>query len=244
MTTRIYLDIETIPGQDPAIRDEIAAGIEPPGNMKKQETIEKWEAEEKPAKVEEEWRKTAFSGDRGEVVAISWAVDEGPVEVMARGLGDSEGELLSEWGAAVAAALNAGPGRGYHPPQWVGHNVRDFDLRFLFQRSVINGIAPPVALPHDARPGSEQVFDTMEAWAGFKGRISLDRLCRALGIATKGTEIGGEEIDGSKVWDYIQAGRIEDVATYCAADVERVRELHHRLTFHRAAATEGEALIA
>ncbi len=225
----IYLDIETIPGQAPELREEIAAGIEPPRTMKKAETIAKWEAEQKPAAIEEAWRKTAFAGDRGEVVAIGWAVDDEPARVLHRDLGQSEAGLLQAWFRALDPVVNQ-PGAP-RVPEWVGHNVKDFDLRFLYQRAVVLGVRPVCRLPHDARPGSGQLFDTMTAWAGWGGRISLDRLCRALGIATKGSELDGEEIDGAKVWDYVQAGRIEEVATYCAADVERVRALHRRMTF-------------
>lgn len=36
---RLYLDIETIPGQRPGLRDEIAAKITPPGNISKFERV-------------------------------------------------------------------------------------------------------------------------------------------------------------------------------------------------------------
>jgi predicted PolB exonuclease-like 3'-5' exonuclease len=75
------------------------------------------------------------------------------------------------------------------------------------------------------------VFDTMTAWAGWGGRVSLARLCAALGLPAKGSEIGEDEMDGSRVWDFVQAGRLDDVAEYCRGDVERVRLLHHRLNF-------------
>lgn len=109
--------------------------------------------------------------------------------------------------------------------------MHDFDLRFLFQRTVMLRMHPSVILPYDARPGSDRIFDTMEAWSGWRNRISLDRLCKAFDIPTKGSELGGEDIDGSKVWDYIAAGRAREVAEYCKADVERVREVCKRLTF-------------
>jgi hypothetical protein len=115
-------------------------------------------------------------------------------------------------------------------PVFIGHNLVGFDLRFLYQRSVMLGIRPPVWLPINAKPWDDSVFDTMTAWAGFGNRVSLDKLCRAFGIAAKGSEIG-EEIDGSKVYDFVKAGRIKDVAKYCAADVERTRQVHRRLTF-------------
>jgi hypothetical protein len=220
---RIFLDIETIPSQDEAVYAEIQDEVQPPANMKKAETIERWEAEEKPAAVEERWRKTALSGDRGEVVAIGWAVDDSPIHVAHRSLNEPESQVLADFFEIIGEHTNQ-PGKPA-TPQWVGHNVKDFDLRFLFQRAVVTGIKPSVPLPHDARPGAKEVFDTMTAWAGFGNRISLDRLCTALGIP------GKDGMDGSVVWDYIRDGREDEVAEYCRADVERTRQVFHRLTF-------------
>jgi len=241
----LYLDIETIPGQRPGLRDEIANTITPPANYKKADTIAKWEAEQKPALIEEQWRKTALSGDRGEIVCIGWAFDDEPIiteyrhveHCMEKSQGPfttppsfyyNERVLLICFFDAIKKRL-----REIHmrPPMWVGHNVRDFDLRFIFHRAVILGMKPPFYLPHNARSDGAFLYDTMEAWAGFRNRISLDRLCDALGIPRKGSELGGEPIDGSKVWNYVKAGRIKEVAAYCAGDVMRVREVHKRLTF-------------
>jgi len=41
----VWLDIETIPGQASWIREYLLAGLKPPGNISKQETIDKWWAE-------------------------------------------------------------------------------------------------------------------------------------------------------------------------------------------------------
>jgi hypothetical protein len=74
----------------------------------------------------------------------------------------------------------------------------------------------------------------MYAWAGYRDRISLDRLCRALEIPTKGSELDGEEIDGAKVWDFVRDGYADKVAIYCQADVERVRSVYQRINFEEA----------
>ncbi|HHL71911.1 MAG TPA: hypothetical protein ENJ29_05295 [Bacteroidetes bacterium] len=223
---KIYLDIETIPGQNPDIRKEVADAITHPGSMKKPETIERWEIEKKPQAIEDAWRKTSFDGAQGEIVVIGWAIDDAPPQVAMRDVGGDERLMLATFFESVAAYL-----KDRRPIEWIGHRVREFDLRFIFQRAVILGVQPPFRLPHDARPGSEWVYDTMTSWAGWGGRVSLDRLCKALDIPTKGTELGGEEIDGSKVWDFVQAGRIRDVATYCMGDVDRVRAVYRRMTF-------------
>jgi hypothetical protein len=69
----LYLDIETIPAQDPQIRAEIADAVTHPASMKKPETIEAWEREQKPAAVDEAIAKTSFNGALGQVCCIGWA---------------------------------------------------------------------------------------------------------------------------------------------------------------------------
>lgn len=220
---KLFFDTETIPDQTPGVLEAIAANIEPPGSMKKPETILAWEMNEKPAKIEEAYRRTALDGTSGELVTLAWAIEEGEILSVQRDPKDSERDMIREFYSELmklAELRHRSTGI-----VWVGHNVRDFDLRFLFQRSVILGIKPPVPLPHNVAPGSDAIFDTMTAWAGFRNTIPLETVCRALGVRGKGG------IDGSKVWDYVKAGRINEVAEYCRDDVHRVREIYKRMTF-------------
>lgn len=234
----IHLDIETIPSQDPAIKAALASEITPPGNYKSAEAIGKWEQEAKPGLIEEAYRKTSFDGALGQIVVASVAIDdETPVTFWRPEWRDAEHYILSSLFGAIEGFTErhlSGGTRGHVKPVFVGHYIADFDLRFIFQRAVMLGIRPPACIPFKAKPWDEAIFDTMTMWAGAKGRVSLDKLCRALGVATKGSEIG-EEIDGSMVWDFVQAGRIADVAAYCAGDVERVRAVRRRLMFEEAA---------
>lgn len=228
----IYLDIETIPAQGAGVREEIAAGIAPPGNYKKAETIAEWKREQKPALVEEAWRKTSFDGALGQIACASLAIDDAPpVAFYAEDWARAEPGILRNLFAAIRAAHDLAR---MTRPVFVGHNIAGFDLRFLFQRAVVHGIEPPAVIPFAARPWDDCIFDTMVAWAGVGNRVGLDKLCRALGVPGKGSEIG-EEIDGSKVWGFVADGRIADVAEYCKADVERTRALHRRMTFAEAA---------
>ena len=222
----LYLDIETIPAQDPAVRAEIEASMEPPGNISKAETIAAWHAEKKPALVEEVWRRTSLDGSRGHIAVIGYAVDDGePTTLYSQDWQKpgAEADLLRAFFSCAAGLwrTNTGDTR----PVIVGHNVVAFDLLFLFQRAVILSVRPPLWLPFGARPWDDGVFDTMTRFAGARGTISADRLARTFGLPGKG------DIDGSKVWDYVREGRIADVAAYCARDVKAAREFHRRLTF-------------
>lgn len=220
-----YLDIETIPSQDPAVRDQLAAEISPPGSMSKPETIAKWEAETKPGLIEAALRKTSFDGALGQCCVIGFARGDDSIDAF-----DSsevgERTMLIDAYEAMEAMLKE---QEEHVVQIVGHNVVEFDLRFLYHRSVILGVKMPHWLPVAARAWDDKVFDTMFRWGGTRTMPSLDKLCRSLGIGTKGIEIG-EDMDGSRVWELWQAKRFEDVVTYCKGDVQRVREIHKMMT--------------
>ena len=219
----ITFDIETLPSDDSGIIADIAAGIKPPGNLKKAETIEAWERDEKPAAVLEAVRKTGLDGTYGRICCIGFAVDDEPVECS---FGNEE-DVLRNFFRWLNGAARISDYTDRQSAIFVGHNVLSFDLRFLWQRCVVNGIRPPAFIPFNAKPWDGKVFDTMTAWNPAREKsISLDKLCRALGVpSSKG------DLDGSKVAEYWQAGKQQEVAAYCMADVEAVRQCHKRMVF-------------
>ena len=230
----IYFDIETIPAQDPAAIQLIRADVEKqkiaiqaPNNYKDQEKIDayiKAEVEKLDAEFDATYRKTSFDGGLGEICCIGYAIDDRPPVSI---YGVSEAYILNDFFGFLKDVYKQSLQKR---PIFIGHNIVNFDLRFLFQRSVMNNVQPPMMIPFNAKPWDENIFDTMTAWAGHGNRVSLDKLCKIFNIPMKGSEIG-EEIDGSKVWDFYQAGRIEDIAKYCEGDVERTRQAYKRMTF-------------
>ena len=211
----IYLDIETIPTQSEAVRDEIAATIAPPASMKKAETIEKWEAEKKPDAVKEAVAKTSFDGGRGHVCTIAWAVDGDDIQsVHVDNIKDERG--------AIEYFFNAIDDP--HSYDIVGHYVGGFDIRFLTQRAIVLGarLPRPTVWPRNPKPWDKKVFDTMTAWAGDRNTISMDNLCSILGID------GKADFDGSMVADAWAAGEHEKIRAYCEDDVRRTRRIHSK----------------
>lgn len=214
----LYLDIETIPSQDREVHARIAETITPPGNISKAETIAQWEAEKKPALVKEAIAKTSFDGAVGHVCCIGWAINDEPATFRMRLDDFDEADTIRAFLDAADARVAA-----YAQPVIIGHNVVNFDIRFLWQRAIVLGIAMPRWFPRDPKPWSGEVFDTMTAFAGARGTIGMDRLCQALGMGGKG------EVDGSKIAGLWLAGEHETISSYCCADVERTRAIHRRM---------------
>lgn len=226
----LFIDIETVPDQHEGAYERIRQGITAPGQFKKPESIAEWLRDNADSEAENQWRKTALDGGAGEIVCIGYAVEDEPVQVIHRAISQGEGELLHAFNQAVSEAL-ADRNETSHQITYIGHNISGFDLPFMFKRFVVNSIKPRARLFQDKRHGSGNLFDTMTAWAGYGNRISLDNLCTALGIPSP-----KNGMDGSMVWDYVQAGKINEVAEYCKRDVETVRAIYRRLNFLEVAA--------
>lgn len=244
---RLPFDLETIPAQGGAFDEFFEAektNFKAPGTLtktqvladfgvtdkdpdwkykSKDECVTLWEerfaAIKAPEVAEEKWRKTALDGTRGEIVVIGFMLD-GAAESMHRQLNESEGDLLQNFYDTLARHITS------TKPLFIGHNIGGFDLKFLFQRSVILGVEPSVNLPIHGRHGQDY-FDNMVEWTGNRNSfIKQDALAKALGLPGK-----PDDIDGSKVWDFVRDGMVERVAEYCCDDVAQAHAIYRRLNF-------------
>lgn len=205
----IFLDIETIPSQNPALLDKFRAEVKAPGTHKKPETIAAWMDENREAAAIDALAKTSFDPAHGQICTIGWAVDDGEIDAAhARVAGDEAHVIRAFFGVL----------RDYTRSQFVGHYIGGFDLRFILCRAVVLGVKIPLCIPRDPKPWDGKMFDTMTAWAGARGTISLDNLCAALSIPGK-----GDGLDGSQVAHAWADGRHDEIAQYCRDDVQRVR---------------------
>lgn len=107
----------------------------------------------------------------------------------------------------------------------VGHNIINFDLPFIFQRCLANHIAakPFIDLSEFNVRG---VYDTMRGWwLGSRNRVALDDVAWALGIESSKTG----EVEGSKVFDLYQAGKLAEIREYNLNDVRVTRKVYERM---------------
>jgi len=218
----VFIDIETIPEQpENEVKAEIAETIQAPATMKKQETIEAWHNGEgkyagvKDAAIEDEYRKGALDGGRGEIISVCASIGGKLLSLYRED--ESESSLIAEIFSQITTA-------GVSSPYFIGHNVT-FDLEFLWKRAVILGINPGFKIPFNGRHKSDY-YCTMQAWAGYGKRISQDKLAKMLGFEGK-----PDDINGANVWDHYKEGNIERIAEYNQHDVETVISIYNRINF-------------
>ena len=226
ITDKLFWDIETLPTNDEALIADITASVTHPATMKKPETIAAWEANEKPAAILEAVRKTSLDGGLGRLASICWAKGDGEVvgshTAGADGWSENaERELIAGFFAEANAFYDEVAGAVL-----TGHNILQFDIRWLWKRAIVLGIAVPHWWPLHARAWSPEVADTMTMWEGATKFISQDRLGRILGLGGKGP------IDGSQVADLWNAGRYDDILAYNGDDVSKCRRMWSRITQH------------
>lgn len=214
--TYFYFDIETIPSQEPWVRKSIKDNIKPPGNIKKQESIDKWMAEKSEAAIEEQYSKCALDGLTNHVIAIAHAQDDGTIYKTGIEHQDFEKEIISEF-FDVVADLPSGT-------VFVGHNISGFDIKVLKQRAMLLGIKIPGRFPINAKPWDRVIYDTMIEWDS-RNFVSMNKLAKAFGVK------GKSDVDGSKVFSLWQMGEIDKIRDYAADDVRMLREIHEKMEF-------------
>ncbi len=201
---KLFFDIETLPAgpdKEPVIKEMYA-----------KYRSGRFSANSKT--YEEFLRSTSFDGAFGRILCIGYAIDNEPAKVFK---GKDEKEVLENFWATASKAK-----------QFIGHNVFEFDIPFIYQRSIVHQVKPKKHIPL-RRYTNDVVYDTYFEWTRWSrshNKGSLDRLAKAFGFKTS-----KQGIDGSQVYDYYRVGRIKEIKDYCKRDVELTRKIYKRLTF-------------
>lgn len=205
---KLFLDIETLPAEEisyDALRFLYAKKIA----KKKNSAVNMEEKED----FEQYLLKTSFDGAFGKILCIGYAFNDEPVEILYNE-GDEKETLRQFWELAKRAEL------------FIGHNIMDFDLRFIYQRSIVNRVIPSKEISF-ARYRSFPIFDTMKEWAKWSfGMVGLESLALALEIPSP-----KDGIDGSQVYDFYKKGKINEILEYCKKDVDTTRKVYKRMIF-------------
>ncbi len=205
----LFFDIETIPSAD----EHKEAHLE----------ILKKKSMSTNKSDDEIHRMTSFEGTFGRICCIGIIKEVNGKETLKEVYSGTEKEILEKFWITAKDV-----------DRFIGHNIWEFDLPFIFQRSIINGIKPRIL--NFARYRNVPIYDTMKEWSlwSFEKNQKLDTLAKVLGLPTS-----KDEMDGSMVWDYFQEGRIEEICKYCMKDVELTRKVYKKMVFEE----EAESLF-
>jgi DNA polymerase elongation subunit (family B) len=157
---------------------------------------------------------TALDAMNSRIVCIGLLVDNGIGLQEIALVAEDEAHLLNEfWNIIQPSDLV------------VGHNIIDFDLNFIKQRSWILNVKPSRAFDL-RRYYTTEVKDTLQMWTnwGFKKGVTLDALAAALGC-------GGKNGHGADVADWWAEGDFESIKEYCMNDVRVTYAIYCRLMY-------------
>lgn len=207
---KLYFDIEILPAPDDLhkILKEIYQGKVEDGKKC-------------PTTVEEFIEQTGFDGAFGRIACIGYAMNEEPAKTFS---GDEKEMLINFWELANSVDI------------FIGFNIFDFDLRFIYQRSIILGVKPTKELSF-ARYRNFPIYDEMYEWSkwNMQSKISLDTLAKALGIpSSKGGEVEGKNVAGA-----YKEGKIDLICKYCEEDVEVTRKIYKKMIFSEESREDG-----
>lgn len=199
---KLFFDIETIPVE------KNRHGILREIHQKKIDDGKKIDGD-----VEKFIEETSFNGAFGRIACISYAINNGSVSTLS---GDEKKILQNFW--EIVKNVNL----------FVGFNIIDFDMRFIYQRSMILGIKPTQDLSF-AKYRNFPMYDVLYEWIkwGYPKKGTLHELAIAFGFESSKTG----EIEGKEVAKAYEDGRINEICKYCEKDVEVTRKIYYKMTF-------------
>lgn len=221
----IFIDIETCPSQSIEVMNRIISNISPPKTYTKQESIDKWIEDNLEKEIDNQLRKTSLNGGYGHICVIGVAIEnDEPVTFYSNDWLNDEKLIINNSFKYILSKTkfdsNIYDIKSNINSLLIGHNIINFDIKFLIQRSIILGCKIPEIFTANYK---NNIFDTMQKWCGYKEYIKLDELANILGIK------GKNGIDGSMVWDLVKDGRIEEISEYCKDDIRITREIFNKM---------------
>ncbi|HLL61212.1 MAG TPA: ribonuclease H-like domain-containing protein [Candidatus Nitrosocosmicus sp.] len=206
---KFYFDLETVPIDD--TKKEMFLEIQKAKHKKKNTGIDLTEEE-----LKKMFESTCFDGTFGRICCLGYIKEENKKIIDKGSLSGNEKDTVHKFWELVKDV-----------DQFIGHNIFDFDLPFMFKRSIVLGIKPSREI-NLARFRSFPIYDTMWEWEkwGRDCKASLDTLAKVLELPTS-----KDEMDGSMVWPYFQEGKFDEICRYCMKDVELVRKVYYKMNF-------------
>lgn len=220
---RITIDIETVPppgreAEIDLIRSELQTGKRKLATRKRKPEEIKKEIQavcDDEKALNEIWKKMSFDPIRGKLVCVAVRLEDG--------MNDPEDILLQSLKEFVDFCNDKLP---RNQTLWIGHNVKMFDLPFLYTKMVFAGLKCP-SFPAPSYKFNRQIFDTMDFWSQLvpKEQKGKDAICSMLGIKSE----YDDAIHGGQVSACYEKEDFQSIFTHCMSCVSKESQLYRRL---------------
>jgi hypothetical protein len=195
MSKRLFIDIETLPPPE-----ELRTSLNPALVSKLENRHPAPLCEAGAECSEEQFRRLALHAEYGRVLSIGMIVEQDE-KIIHRGVLGRERQSLRfhlDEARTLKGFWNQLKAFNERQDLIIGHNIFEFDLLFLYKRSIINRVQPSVRLSF-ARYRSQPIFDTMKEWElwAWKPGIKLEELAEVLQLGM--TKSNG--LNGSCIYD-------------------------------------------
>jgi len=183
-------------------------------------------ADSTTSQAADESKKQALDALTGQVICVGLlpVKDDDKADARVAIISPDERRLLTELWSVLER---------FKVTRFIAHNGLNFDLPFLWRRSVIHGVRPNMRLDL-RRYRTDFMFDTMAVWANWDPRAyaSLNDLARSLGVGSKNGS--GEEV--AQLWELQNYHKI---GSYCLHDCWLTYACYCKLNF-RPYSPEGD----
>jgi predicted PolB exonuclease-like 3'-5' exonuclease len=157
-----------------------------------------------PEATEEDIKKASLDPLQGRIACIGLIFIDGFDAYRKIGIcADDEREILKRFWSSL---------REENVHSFVAHNGLQFDLPFIWKRSVVLQVKPPFGFDL-RRYRNDFVYDTMNVWSNWELRGNAK-----LGVLAEGLNIGNKNGEGSQVFQLWSERRFDDILTYCLHD--------------------------
>lgn len=113
-----------------------------------------------------------------------------------------------------------------------GHNIKEFDLPFLFRRFLVHGLPIPGILnTYGKKPWETPIEDTLEMWSStqWRHRCSLELLATILGIPSLKEGMDGSQLAGLYYGQLPVEEKLKKISHYCNGDVLTTARVYQRM---------------
>lgn len=221
----LFLDIECVPAE--ASFFDLDEGMQALREKKWTKMIAHGNLESELSVSDAYEQRSGIFAEFGKIIVISTGIltkaEDGSWKMRVKSFaGDDERKLLIDF----FDLLNSYYTKSQHA--LCGHNIKEFDIPYICRRATIHGLELPGILDlQGKKPRESNHLDTLELWKFWdrKNFISLDLLCRVLGVQTPKTDISGEQV--ARV--YRDDKDLPRITEYCERDVVAVGDVMLKL---------------